>query len=174
MNVVVGSTRASLTLKKHAPTSCEVGARSAFARKPSSVPRSSRPLAAAIIPLGRALPVASSSLPAGSGESPSTRALSCPPHRLPMRPCSRWGLPCHPRYRGRGGLLPRRFTLTRVGPVDASGPAVCSLWHSPRALPSPGVTRHRTLWSSDFPPVAKQPAITCRTPTRRTRPELSV
>ena len=29
-----------------------------------------------------------------------------------MWPCSRWGLPRRPRYRRRGGLLPRRFTLT--------------------------------------------------------------
>src|SRR5574339_136773 len=27
-------------------------------------------------------------------------------------PCSDWGLPCHVRYRTRGGLLPHRFTLT--------------------------------------------------------------
>src|SRR5205085_5800239 len=27
-------------------------------------------------------------------------------------PCSDWGLPCHARYRARGGLLPHRFTLT--------------------------------------------------------------
>ena len=36
-----------------------------------------------------------------SGESPST-----------VRPCSQRGLPCRPRRRERGGLLPRRFTLT--------------------------------------------------------------
>jgi hypothetical protein len=30
---------------------------------------------------------------------------------LPIWPCSRWGLPCRIRYRMRGGLLPRRFTL---------------------------------------------------------------
>ncbi len=27
-------------------------------------------------------------------------------------PCSDWGLPCHRRYRRRGGLLPHHFTLT--------------------------------------------------------------
>jgi hypothetical protein len=54
--------------------------------------------------------------------------------RLPMWPCSRWGLPCRPRYRGRGGLLPRRFTLTR-----RERRAVSSLWHSPRRF------RHRAL-----------------------------
>src|SRR5713101_4483676 len=30
---------------------------------------------------------------------------------LPIWPCSDWGLPCHGRYRPRGGLLPHRFTL---------------------------------------------------------------
>src|SRR5262245_41340814 len=48
------------------------------------------------------------------------------PFRLPMRPCSGWGLPSHPRYRGRGGLLPRRFTLASrpAGQILADGAAV--------------------------------------------------
>jgi hypothetical protein len=53
-----------------------------------------------------------------------------------MRPCSRWGLPCRERYRSRGGLLPRLFTLTRAGEPAW---AVCFLWHSPRGHP------HRAL-----------------------------
>jgi len=32
----------------------------------------------------------------------------------PIWPCSDWGLPCRDRYRPRGGLLPHRFTLTRL------------------------------------------------------------
>src|SRR5512134_2125072 len=40
-------------------------------------------------------------------------------------PCSDWGLPCHARYRARGGLLPHRFTLT------LGKRAVCSLWPCP-------------------------------------------
>ncbi len=52
-------------------------------------------------------------------------------------PCARWALtpPFHPslsRSHGRGGLF-----------------SVALSW----ALPPPGVTWHRTLWSSDFPPV---------------------
>ena len=31
----------------------------------------------------------------------------------PIRSCSRWGLPCRPRCRGRGALLPHHFTLAR-------------------------------------------------------------
>ena len=68
-----------------------------------------------------------------------------------MWPCSRWGLPCHLRYRRRGGLLPRRFTLTaRAIARERSGLFSVAL---SSAFPPPGVTRHRALWSSDFPPV---------------------
>ena len=44
----------------------------------------------------------------------------------PIRSCSRWGLPCRPRCRVRGALLPHPFTLTCV-----ETPAVCFLWHCP-------------------------------------------
>jgi len=51
-------------------------------------------------------------------------------------PCSERGLPCHRRYRRRGGLLPHRFTLT----WSARAPrAVCFLLHCPRGFP------HRAL-----------------------------
>ena len=32
---------------------------------------------------------------------------------VPIRSCSRWGLPCRPCCQGRGALLPRRFALAR-------------------------------------------------------------
>jgi len=32
---------------------------------------------------------------------------------IPIWSCSRWGLPCHRRYRRRGALLPHPFTLTQ-------------------------------------------------------------
>ena len=44
-------------------------------------------------------------------EQPTRRLERAALERLPTWPCSRWGLPCRPRCRGRGGLLPRRFTL---------------------------------------------------------------
>jgi len=44
----------------------------------------------------------------------------------PIRSCSRWGLPCRPRCRVRGALLPHPFTLTWV-----ETQAVCFLWHCP-------------------------------------------
>ena len=71
---------------------------------------------------------------------------------LPIWPCSRWGLPCHERYRSRGELLPHRFTLACVRRAGSS--AVCSLLHFPSGLsPRPGVTWQRALWSPDFPRV---------------------
>ncbi len=68
---------------------------------------------------------------------------------LPIWSCSVWGLPCLPRYRGSGALLPHLFTLTR------SCWAVCSLWHWPSTgldARVPDVIRHTALRSSDFPP----------------------
>ena len=38
--------------------------------------------------------------------------------RLLTWSCTGWGLPCRPRYRGRGELLPRHFTLTPYGAVS--------------------------------------------------------
>ena len=57
------------------------------------------------------------------------------PRTNPIRHCSRWGLPCHFRCRKRGGPLPHRFTLTRLGGLFS---VALSL-----ELPRPGVTRHR-------------------------------
>jgi hypothetical protein len=40
------------------------------------------------------------------------RRLPAKPRAVPIRSCSRWGLPCRPRCRRRGALLPHLFTLT--------------------------------------------------------------
>ena len=40
---------------------------------------------------------------------------ACANHVIPIRFCSRWGLPCHPCCHARGGLLPHPFTLTCQG-----------------------------------------------------------
>ncbi len=63
-----------------------------------------------------------------------------------MWPCFEWGLPCHFRYRKRGGLLLHRFTLTDwqfehlgLRPKPQSESAVSFLLHSPRGHP------HRAL-----------------------------
>ena len=47
---------------------------------------------------------------AGPGQDPE--AYACAKARaVPIRSCSRWGLPCRRRCRRRGALLPHRFTL---------------------------------------------------------------
>ena len=50
-------------------------------------------------------------LPGPQAAYPDTRASS--PRSCPVWPCSGWGLPSRPGRRARGGLLHRRFTLTR-------------------------------------------------------------
>ncbi len=55
-------------------------------------------------------------------------SAGCP--AVPYRSCTRWGLPCPPRHRGGGALLPHRFTLAGGEP-----PAVCFLWHFPSSHP---------------------------------------
>ena len=48
--------------------------------------------------------------------------------------CTRWGLPCPPRHRGGGALLPHRFTLTTHARGRRS--AVCFLLHCPACAPT--------------------------------------
>ena len=109
----------------------------------------SRVLSWAIIPLGRPSPVASSSLP---GSHARTRRCRLPCD-FPIWPCSRWGFPCHVRYRPRGALLPHHFTLTCVAFPDGE---LAHRRYLSVALSVgsrlPGVTWRSALWSPDFPP----------------------
>ena len=57
---------------------------------------------------------------------------------LPICPCTRWGLPCRPRHRERGALLPHPFTLATHASRRRS--AVCSLWHFPAGRPDRSLT----------------------------------
>ena len=43
----------------------------------------------------------------------------------PIRSCSRWGLPCRPRRRGRGALLPHPFTLAAGASLPRRRSALC-------------------------------------------------
>ena len=62
------------------------------------------------IHLGRPSPDASRNRPGRRrGNPPAERSR----HAAPIWFCSRWGLPCHHRFRRRGALLPHPFTLTR-------------------------------------------------------------
>ena len=73
------------------------------------------------------------------------------PRAVPIRSCSRWGLPCRRRYRQRGALLPHRFTLAVPSRCRAEQ-AVCSLWHYPWARTRRTLSGTVCPWSPDFPP----------------------
>ena len=73
---------------------------------------------------------------------------------VPIRSCSRRGLPCRRRCRRRGALLPHPFTLARgfprgYGPGGAR--AVCFLWHCLRGRPRRALPGAVPPWSPDFP-----------------------
>ncbi len=71
------------------------------------------------------------------------------PRAVPIRSCSRWGLPCRRRCRRRGALLPHRFTLAAANATPA---AVCSLWHCPWARTRRMLSGTACPRSPDFPP----------------------
>lgn len=77
----------------------------------------------------------------GAGMPPRPSHSRVTPPATPIRPCSRWGLPCRPRCRGRGALLPHPFTLARSARRDGAG-GLLSVALSLRS-PSPVVDRHR-------------------------------
>ena len=87
------------------------------------------------IHLGRLSPGASRDLPGRRRENPSAGE----PTAAPIWSCSRWGLPCHRRYRRRGALLPHPFTLASR-PKRGGGLLSVAL---SLGSPPPGVTRHR-------------------------------
>jgi len=126
--------------------------------KPGSVPAKSRGM---VIHLGRPLPDASRDLPGRRRGNPLVPAETGS-RAAPIRSCSRWGLPCHLRYRRRGALLPHPFTLTR-GRKTRSRRAVCFLWHCPWGRPRRPLAGTVFPWSPDFPP----PALEARKATIR-------
>jgi hypothetical protein len=50
------------------------------------------------------------------GDGPEEGRARSLARAAPIRFCSRWGLPCRPRCRVRGALLPHPFTLAGTGP----------------------------------------------------------
>ena len=94
------------------------------AYKPSSVVWSPKRM---VIYLGRRLPDASCGLPEHNSE---TGHLSAP-----IRPCSKWGLPCRARRRATRWALTPPFHPCPLR--ESSRPlAVCSLWHFPSGRPA--------------------------------------
>ncbi len=95
------------------------------------------------IHLGRPLPDASRDLPGRRrGNPPGPQVLRPGQPAVPTWSCSRWGLPCHPRRRGRGALLPHPFTLACRRPEGLWAGGLLSVALS-LGSPPPGVTRHR-------------------------------
>jgi len=91
--------------------------------------------------------------------------LACSANALPVAPirsCSRWGLPCRPRCRARGALLPHRFALTCKHDGSCSVQAVCFLWHFPWGRPRRPLAGTVLRWSPDFPPQGASPAAIVR------------
>ena len=76
-----------------------------------------KPADVTAIPLVRRLPGASSNLPERLARTDLKLALRV----VPIRSCSRWGLPCRFRRRKRGALLPHRFTLTAAKTLRSRG-----------------------------------------------------
>ena len=67
-------------------------------------------------------------------------------HEEPAAPtwsCSGWGLPCRPRCRERGALLPHPFTLARPPDREARGPGGLLSVALSLGSPPPAVNRHR-------------------------------
>ena len=85
-----------------------------------------------------------------TGLQQSTRTTGrSSPCAVPIRSCSRWGLPCRSRCRGRGALLPHPFYLARSPEARR---AVCFLWHCPWGRPRRALPGTVAPWSPDFPP----------------------
>ncbi len=76
---------------------------------------------------------------------PGNGRTACAIHVIPIRSCSRWGLPCHPCCHARGGLLPHPFTLA------CQRQAVFFLWHFPWGHPRRTLSGTACRWSPDFP-----------------------
>ena len=108
--------------------------------KPGSVGHRACARYVTAIPLGPHLHAASSNLPGQRAR----QALRCYRRRrtsrdaVPIRFCSRCGLPCRPRCRRRGALLPHLFTLTLLRGEGGSFSVALSL-----GSPPPDVIRHR-------------------------------
>ena len=89
---------------------------------------------------------------------------------IPIRSCSRWGLPCRSRCRSRGALLPHPFTLTQEPRTEILGAwAVCFLWHCPWGRPRRVLPGTVFPWSPDFPPMPMRAPAAARPSERGER-----
>src|SRR5262249_54348059 len=82
-------------------------------------------------------------------------------HAVPIRFCSRWGLPCRLRCRKRGALLPHRFTLaagTFPGGRRCGGLVSVAL---SLGLPPPDVIRYRMSMEPGLSSAPALPSSAC-------------
>src|SRR3954452_8713017 len=121
------------------------------------------------IPLGQCLHIASSNQPGRPRPDIARAAFSLSRTArgaVPIRSCSRWGLPCRFRCRTRGALLPHLFTLASPKPVKGEGGrfVLCGTFpgrvvrlreeHSAGCYPAPHVDGARTFLSRGLSTVA--------------------
>lgn len=99
----------------------------------------------AAIRLGRPLPDASRNQP---GRLVRKRLELSRARAAPIRSCSRWGLPCRPRCRVRGGLLPHLFTLAPMEPPEGG------LRLATKRRKAPTSASKRSVFCGTFPEVA--------------------
>ena len=124
--------------------------------------------AAAIIPLGRALPrrlqqpTRRLGRAALHGDALAARRTPAYVALLPMGFAVPPALP-----RARWALTPPFHPYRRARRADGGGLFSVAL---SSAFPPPGVTRHRALWSSDFPPAGDGPRRRSPAPLRRAHP----
>ena len=116
--------------------------------------------------------------PAGScgpPETPGWSNLDAMSSVFPIRPCSRRGLPCHPRYRARGGLLPHRFTIACAGRLSVLCGAFPRVSPAGR-YPAPSLLGVRTFLTAlaRMPGRCGHPAICFPTPRFRPIPGQSI
>src|SRR4029078_6614814 len=83
-----------------------------------------------------------------SNDLPGRRSARVVAITFPIWSFSGWGLPCRTCHQVRGGLLPRRFTLTD-GPKAAGGLFSVALSLGSRPV---AVDNHPDPRSPDFPP----------------------
>jgi hypothetical protein len=135
-----------------------VDKRDQTACKPGSVPPSKKRTRRSFLWTGPCGPVLAT-YPDGSGRRGPAGARRLR-RVVPIRSCSRRGLPCRPRRRVRGGLLPHPFTLAARS--RKRGLAVCFLWRCPWGRPRRVLPVAFSPWSPDFPPPPRGAGATAR------------
>ena len=110
--------------------------------------------------------------PDDEAEEPPGPGAEAPVPVVPIRSCSRWGLPCRRRYRKRGALLPHRFALTCKVAALPPPPRAGGLFSVALSLgsPPPAVSRHRSSVEPGLSSIAREHAPKSALPCNSDRP----